>query len=150
MEIFDKISQERGMVSKIYSEFKDFPQSVVAHFEMNKALILSDGPLPREEREYLAFKTSEANKNIYCSTHHKTAYENFKTTGPKKILEELAVTLTKEPNQTSWLKDRFIAQGYNEAQWQHAVNIIAYFNYTNRLAFGMNIKIEENFEKSCT
>lgn len=129
----------QNLDSKIFTEFNAFPESVKAHFELNKVLLVDDGPLSKQDREYLAFKTSEINKNPYGMIYHKKAFEEAKTSEPKKILEEMAVTLTKEPTQSSWLKGRFIAEGYSEAQWQHAVNVIAYTNFTNRLAFAANI-----------
>jgi alkylhydroperoxidase family enzyme len=128
-----------SIFDKIYSEFKEFPESVEAHQKMDQSLMLQDGPLPPEDRLYLAFKTSEINKNAYCTNQYKEAWESLKSGEPKKILEELAVTLTKEPTQTSWLKGRFLAQGYSEAQWQHAIQVIAYANYSNRLIFAMNL-----------
>lgn len=153
MNIFRKIEEERGMVAKIYSDFSGFPQSVEAHFSLNKALMLSeDAPLPRAERELLAYVTSEQNKNVYCGTHHKKAYENYEKGMDQNrvsVLLKLAVELTLRPALSAGLKDEFLAVGFTEAEWQHAVNIVSYFNFTNRLAFAMDMKLEDGFEKSC-
>lgn len=151
--IFKKIEQERGMVSRIYSDFSDFPESVEAHFNLNKALILSEtAPLPRAERELLAYVTSDANGNIYCSSHHQKAFENYESdVDPQRVtmLKNLAESLTKAPQEAHNLRATFLSNGFTQAEWQHAVNIIAYFNFTNRLAFAMNLQLEEGFEKSC-
>jgi len=155
MSIFLKIEQERGIVARIYSDFSAFPESVEAHFELNKALILAENaPLTRKEREFLAYETSSYNKNVYCATHHKKAYENFKVNNDEsqerfELLSKLANILTTRPEKSALLKPQFLSNGFTEAEWQHAVNIVAYFNYTNRLAFAMNITLEADYEDSC-
>lgn len=153
MNVFSKIEKERGMVARIYSDFSEFPQSVEGHFSLNKALMLSDeSPLPRAERELLAFATSEQNGNSYCGSHHRKAFENCEKEldqSRASVLVELAVDLTLNPAQSPELKAKFMKSGFTEAEWQHAVNIVAYFNFTNRLAFAMDMKLEDGFEKSC-
>lgn len=155
MSIFSKIKTERGMVARIYSDFEAFPESVAAHFEMNKALMLvENAPLPRIEREYLAQETSRSNGNEYCGTHHKQAYDNLKLKNKipderLEVLGELADLLTHRPEEAAKFKPEFMSVGFTEAEWQHAVNIIAYFNYTNRLAFAMGMELEVGYEKSC-
>ncbi len=154
MNVFEKIENERGMVARIYSDFNEFPQSVEAHFSLNKALMLEEGPLSREERERIAVSVSDANGNSYCSTHHKEALDKFKgkmNFDQVKTINELARALTKNPDtfNREKFKERFFKMGYSEAQWQHAINIIGYFNFTNRLAFGMGITLEEGYEQSC-
>ncbi|MBL7664995.1 MAG: hypothetical protein JNM93_07660 [Bacteriovoracaceae bacterium] len=153
MDILKQIEKERGMVARIYSDFSKFPQSVAAHYPLNKALMLSENaPLARAERELLAYITSEQNENEYCGTHHKRAFENYeKEIVPHRVtlLKELAIGLTSNPDTASKLKEKFIGSDFTEAEWQHAVNIVAYFNFTNRLAFAMDMRLEEGFEKSC-
>lgn len=153
MDIFKQIEKERGMVARIYSDFSEFPQSVEAHFPLNKALMLSDeAPLSRAERELLAHVTSDQNGNDYCGSHHKKAFENYKKeVDPLRVslLKELATELTLRPETASKLKEKLSTYGFTEAEWQHAVNIVSYFNFTNRLAFAMDMKLEEGYEKSC-
>lgn len=154
MNVFEKIKKERGMVARIYSDFNEFPESVDAHFSLNKALMLEDGPLPREEREWIAVSVSDANGNTYCLTHHKEALDKFKgkmNLDQVKTINELARSLTKYPDtfNREKFREKFFKLGYTESQWQHAINIIGYFNYTNRLAFGMGITLEEGYEQSC-
>jgi uncharacterized peroxidase-related enzyme len=155
MDIFSKIENERGMVARIYSDFSAFPESVAAHFELNKVLMLSDSsPLPRFEREFLACETSMYNGNDYCATHHKEAYEKLKQASVKSQdrmdhLAKLSYVLTNTPSKASYLKPLFLSTGFTEAEWQHAVNIVSYFNYTNRLAFAMGMELEPGYEKSC-
>ena len=112
MNIFEKIEKERGMVARIYSDFNLFPSSVEAHYGLNKALMLADSaPLPRHEREFLAYTTSDLNNCEYCARHHQKAYENNKSeihSGREGLLYKLAYDLTTNPNKSvNYLKELF-------------------------------------------
>lgn len=149
--IRDEIIKERDGFANVYSHYSSFPESIKAHFEFNKTIVLNEGPLSREEREFLAYQTSLSNDCPYCIHHHKTAYENFqsKDSKRKELLAELARELTVHPKNAHQLKPKFSEQGFSEAEWAHAINVVAYFNFSNRLAFAENIELEENFEQTC-
>ena len=153
-EIFQVIDRERNGVASIHTSFKDFPQGVAAHYQLYKQIVLmEDSPLPRAEREFLAVKTSEANKCPYCIGHHQSALENFASapTDPRRAnaLQTLAETLTKTMWKASLLRKSFLETGFTEAEWQHAVMIVAYFNFANRCVHAMGLELEEDFETTC-
>lgn len=153
--IFETIQRERNGVASIHSEFSKFPAGVAAHYEFYKRLVLDDGlPLTRVEREFLAFKTSEANECPYCIGHHRAAFDKISTTRIEqsriKPLEHLAYTLTKEAWKAHLLAPMFLEAGFSPAEWQHAVMIVSYFNFANRCAHAMNLQLEENFQTTCT
>lgn len=153
-EIFQVIHRERNGVASIHTAFQEFPEGVSAHYQLYKQIILSDGlPLPREEREFLAVKTSEANKCPYCIGHHQSALDRFDPNSISEnragLLQKLAETLTTEMWKASALKKSFIAAGFSEAEWQHAVMIVAYFNFANRCVHAMGLELEENFQATC-
>ena len=153
-EIFQMIRRERNGVASIHSAFKDFPQGVAAHYQLYKQIVLMDDlPLPRAEREFLAVKTSEANMCPYCIGHHQSALDNL-ASAPTDLnranaLNFLAETLTKAMWKTSPLKRTFLDAGFTEAEWQHAVMIVAYFNFANRCVHAMGLELEEDFETTC-
>lgn len=64
-------------------------------------------------------------------------------------LADLATTLTNEPWRTSPLHSRFMEAGFTESQWQHSVMIVGYFNFANRCAHAMGLKIESDFTSTC-
>lgn len=153
-EVFELISRERNGLASIHTAFKDFPQGVLAHYTFYKSLMLEDKlPLIRAEREYLAFKTSEYNQCPYCIGHHQIAFNNCSTkemdNAKFSILDKLSFALTKEPWKTSVIKKSFLLTGFNEAQWQHAVMIVSYFNFANRCAHAMDLELENGFENTC-
>jgi uncharacterized peroxidase-related enzyme len=152
MNIFDEITEMRGDVANIYAAYKEFPQSVEAHFRMNQQLLLLSGALPRAECEFLAYRTSQENSCEYCEFHHRKAYENYKSEAGSErevLLARLAVTLTSSPSTSCLLKDEFLKAGFTNMEWLHAVNVVAYFNYSNRLALAMDIPLEVDYEKTC-
>ncbi|MGE0525600.1 MAG: carboxymuconolactone decarboxylase family protein [Bdellovibrionales bacterium] len=153
-EIFQTIHKERNGVASIHTAFKDFPEGVAAHYQLYKQIVLVDDlPLPRVEREFLAVKTSEANKCPYCVGHHQSALDNFATAliNPNRAntLQTLAETLTKTMWKASLLRTSFLESGFTEAEWQHAIMIVAYFNFANRCVHAMGLELEENFQATC-
>ena len=162
MDVFEKIEKERGLVARIYSDFSAFPESVAAHYELNKVLMLNDGPLCRADREFLAVSVSAYNQNTYCLTHHNRALDTQRNVDGSaeipiersSILGRMARELSDRPVHpfryyTNTFKKDFLKAGYNEAQWVHAINIIAYFNFTNRLSYATAMEVEEGYEQSC-
>jgi len=153
-EIFEVIKKERGSVANIHSTFSDFPKGVEAHYQFyQKIMLANDLPLCRLDREQLAWATSLANECPYCIHHHREAYKNANlgevNKDKHKVLSQLAITLTKEPWKALQIKADFRTVGYSEAQWQHAVMVVSYFNLANRCAFAMDLDLEEDFEKTC-
>lgn len=154
MDIFRKIREERGGVAKIHSSFEAFPEGVSAHFYFYEQIILANNlPLSRAEREFLAVKTSEANECPYCIGHHRAAYENFTSSPINPVRENALRTLAETLSKTMWKanpqKKNFLDAGFTEAEWQHAVMVVAYFNFANRCAHAMGLELEENFQTTC-
>ena len=154
LDIFETIRRERNGVAEIHAAFSDFPIGVAAHYDFYKKLILDeDLPLPRIEREFLAFKTSESNDCPYCIGHHRAAFDNSSSREMDQsrsvLLELLASNLTKEPWKAHLIAPKFLEAGFTRAEWQHAVMIVSYFNFANRCAHAMNLHLEENFESTC-
>lgn len=155
MNKLNEIKSERGDVANIHIAFLDFEAGMSAHYEFYKAIILNDNlPLSRAERECLAMHTSKENECPYCIAHHKEAFEVSKISlqldvAKLEVLKELSYLLTKEPWKANIFKKSFLKVGYSEAQWQHAVMVIGYFNFVNRCAHAQDVKLEKNFNQMC-
>ena len=102
-------------------------------------------------------KVSIANECPYCMGHHQEALrlqqekiglemEELR----RDALSELALKLTTEPFKAHILKEKFLNAGFQEAHWQHAVFVISYFNFANRLAHSMQLDLEPEFENTCS
>tara|TARA_R110002072_G_scaffold534_7_gene4126 strand:+ start:32469 stop:32939 length:471 start_codon:yes stop_codon:yes gene_type:complete len=151
-EIYSKIKSERNTVANIHREFELLPNIVETHFDFYQTIVLKDGPLSRGEREFLAVLTSESNSCEYCIEHHSSSLQKYSFQIPKErslFFEDFAKTLTKEPYKCFKYREKANEIGITEEEFAHAVFIISYFNMANRLVYGMNIKLEDNFEESC-
>ncbi|PIU01036.1 MAG: hypothetical protein COT74_00595 [Bdellovibrionales bacterium CG10_big_fil_rev_8_21_14_0_10_45_34] len=152
-DIFEKIKSERGGLASIHLAFSEFTQGVAAHYDFYKSIMLNEGlPLGRSDREFLAVETSRLNQCPYCVAHHAEALKHSGSEpagGKLEILKALAHTMTLEPWKSSPLFTQFIAQGFSQAQWQHAVMVVSYFNFVNRCAHAMNLEIEPDFKDTC-
>ena len=153
-KVFETIQNERGDVANIYRAFSNFPEGIQAHYDFYKNIVLTPNlPLPRSEREFLAVCTSQENQCPYCISHHGEALKNFEEPSKSEtrldLLRRLATVLTREPWKAGSLRNDFLSEGFSEAQWEHAVMIVSYFNLANRCAHAMNIELEKDFAKSC-
>lgn len=153
-EVYRLIEAERGGLATIHTSFSEFPEGIQAHYQFYKSIMLEDVlPLERADREYLAVEVSKANACPYCIAHHTEALKNTKAQLHKhklQALSSLAETLTKTPWKSSVLHSEFLASGYTEAQWQHAIMVVSYFNFVNRCAHARGLEIESDFESTCT
>ena len=151
--VLDQILEERGGVAGIHLAFKDFSEGVSAHYEFYKRIMLADGlPLNRVYREYLAMITSQANRCAYCISHHSEAFQNQSENIPQgqiDLLNEFSEILSRDAQRAYEFKDKFLSQSFTAAQWQHAVMIVSYFNFANRLAFAMDLELEPSFHVTC-
>src|SRR5688500_5049912 len=115
-EVYQMIEKERGGLATIHTSFHEFPAGIAAHYELYKALILSEGlPLERSHREFLATEVSRANECLYCIAHHEEALKNSEpdiASDQERALKEIAEVLTKEPMKASGLRKKFLSAGF--------------------------------------
>jgi uncharacterized peroxidase-related enzyme len=65
---------------------------------------------------------------------------------PDRVLLEFAISLTRQPAAISKDDiDRLREQGFEERAIHDACQVVAYFNYVNRIASGLGIELEERF-----
>jgi len=152
-KIFDQIRLKRGDIAGIHRAFSAFPEGIKAHFDFYENIILTnDLPLSRAEREYLAILSSEENSCHYCIEHHKEALNNYDIQLEEKrisFFQDLVKILSNEPWKSMVFKKKALDIGLSEAEYAHAVMVIGYFNMANRLVFGLDIQLEDDFKKTC-
>lgn len=134
-------------MTNLHAAFADFPMGAAAHQYFHHSLLLGDGPLPRVEREWLAMETSIANESPYGYRQHCEAFaahggQQKVITRRMELLSTLAATLSRAYWKASGLRDEMLAEGFTPAQWQHAVMLVSYFNFTCRCAQAMDLALE--------
>ena len=160
-EIYDNLTKTRGKIAEIHKIQSLNPEALVAHMELYMAVMFGKSPLRRYQREMIGVVTSAANRCEYCINHHEQAllayWKDEEKTGKltkkrseldlsetDRLLCDLAekLTLNRDQNysdditklQSTGLEDRAILD---------AVQVIAYFNFVNRMVLGLGVEFTE-------
>jgi uncharacterized peroxidase-related enzyme len=115
------------------------------------------GHLSMAERELLALVVSTENRCSYCQTNHTkglaraigdpirarriaAGHDHVPDLSQReRALADLAVKITRDPSTvTDADVDELRALGLDDAEILEVIEIIAYFNYTNRVAISIN------------
>lgn len=160
-KVYDRILKERGPIANIFLAQGLDPDALEQHLDLYETLMLSQGPLSREEREMIAVIVSAANRSAYGAIHHSEALETVekdpaalykilkeftaKRESPReKALLAYAAKLTLSPKDITKddIKDMRDA-GLTDEEILRANLIAGYFNFSNRIALGLGVELEE-------
>ncbi len=165
-KVFDRIMKERGHLANIFIAQSLDPDVLEHHLDLYEILMLDPGPLSREEREMVAVIVSAANRSAYGATHHSEALESVDKdpTALNRILKEFAskresprgkallayaAKLTISPKDICQeditdMKDA----GLTDEEILRANLIASYFNFSNRIALGLGVELEQGEERA--
>ena len=160
-KVYKNLIKTRGKIAEIHKIQSLNPEALVAHMELYMAIMFGKSPLKRYQREMIGVVTSAANRCEYCINHHEQALlaywkDEEKTAKLVKNRSELdlsetdrllcdlaeRLTLNRDQNysdiitklQNAGLEDRAILD---------AVQVIAYFNFVNRMVLGLGVEFTE-------
>lgn len=161
---YDRIIEKRGKVWNVYMAQAHLPNVMKAHLEFYMNLMFGPGGLPRRYRELLGCYVSYLNNCFYCMIHHGTAlrkldphlgleiYNHWKKgdmvqfNDKERHLLQAADELTNNPPQ---LREEVFhtlrEDGWGDREISQIVQIIAYFNYVNRLMVALDVAVEEDY-----
>jgi uncharacterized peroxidase-related enzyme len=165
-KVYEKILKERGHVANIFQAQALGPDTLEDHVSMYVHLMIDPGPLSRDEREMIAVVVSAANRCAYGVTHHSEALEKVekdpkalhnlvkefatkKESKREKALLAYAAKLTLDPKDIT--KDDITDlrdAGLTDAEISHANSIASYFNFSNRIALGLGVDLEQGAERA--
>jgi len=159
--VYDRILKERGHIANIFLAQSLDPEVLESHVDLYVALMIEPGPLSREEREMIAVIVSAANRSAYGAVHHSEALEMVekdsealyklarefatKHESPRhKALLAYAAKLTLDPKEVTAddIKDMRDV-GITDEEILRANLIASYFNFSNRVALGLGVDLEE-------
>src|SRR5688572_27707058 len=163
-EIYDEIQRNRGRVSNILRAQSLDPKALRAHLDLYMATVFGKGGLSRREAELLAVVVSAANGDTYCTTHHSEPLDRYakdpdwvkavvsdpakaKVNDREAALVHYALGLTKHPGKGQ--KEAVAAlrsRGFTDEQILQAAQVVAYFNFVNRLSLGLGVDLEDEGE----
>ena len=160
-ELYDEIQRNRGRVSNILRAQSLDPKAMRAHLDLYMATVFGKGGLSRKESEILALCVSVANGDSYGATHHKDALSRYAKdsswveavakdphkadlTPREKALVEYGVALTTSPGKGSQKHVENLRKlGLKDEEILQAAHVVAYFNFSNRLATGLGVELED-------
>lgn len=165
-EVYDRILRERGHIANIFLVQGLDPEVLEHHVDLYEILMLSPGPLSREEREMIAVIVSAANRSAYGAIHHSEALEavekdpgalykilkefTSRSESPReKALLAYAAKLTLAPKDITKEDIEDLREaGLSDEEILRANLIASYFNFSNRIALGLGVELEKGKERT--
>ena len=160
-KVYDRIMRERGHLANIFIAQGLDPEVLKQHLDLYEILMIDAGPLSREEREMIAVIVSAANRSAYGAIHHSEALATVdkdpealyklikeftakKESRREKALLAYAAKLTLAPNDITGEDIKDLRQaGLTDEEILRANLIAGYFNFSNRIALGLGVELEE-------
>ncbi|MFO8029596.1 MAG: peroxidase-related enzyme [Cyclonatronaceae bacterium] len=160
-EIYENLEKTRGKIAEVHKIHSLNPEVLVAHMELYMTIMFGKSPLKRYQREMLGVVASAANRCAYCVNHHEQALlaywkdavrcrqlssdrSSVDLAEEDRLLCDLADKLTR--NETSdYSADIRVLQeaGLDDRAILDAVQVIAYFNFVNRMVLGLGVTFNE-------
>jgi uncharacterized peroxidase-related enzyme len=160
-EVYENLTETRGKIAGVHEIQSLNPEALVAHMDLYMTLMFGKSPLKRPQREMLGVVTSAANRCDYCINHHEQAllayWKDDRKTGQlirnrsdldlpetDRLLCDLAekLTLNENPDYAADIA-RLQEAGLDDRTILDAVQIIAYFNFVNRMVLGLGVEFSE-------
>ncbi|MCC5908171.1 MAG: peroxidase-related enzyme [Balneolaceae bacterium] len=159
--IYDGLKKSRGKIAEVHKIQSLNPAALADHMELYMTVMFGKSPLKRYQREMLGVVVSAANKCHYCISHHEQALlaywkdeqktkllisgrEKMDLSETDRFLCTLAEKLTLNQNKNYNADIESLKEaGLSDRAIHDAVQVIAYFNYVNRLVLGLGVEFTE-------
>lgn len=167
-QAYEQVGAARGRVANILKVHSVQPRAMIAHLRLYVELLFGKSELSRVEREMIAVAVSWANRCRYCLEHHaeplraltkdegwvralKADPAGAVLTQRQRALVEYALKLTLRPAEVAEADMAALqAAELSDAAIHDAAAVSAYFNFVNRLALGLGVRLEDEWGKSGT
>ena len=154
--IYEQIEKKFGFVPHFFKALGPMPEAIKAHLDMNAA-IMGDGALSTLVKEQIGVVVSGINSSSYCIAIHMevlrqfgidkpvskklvTDYMNAPVDDKTKALFRFADKLTRKPLDVDQPDaDEVLRAGWSQAALRETVLTVAFFNYINRVSFGLGL-----------
>jgi uncharacterized peroxidase-related enzyme len=154
--LYQKIEQRFGFLPHYFKALGPTPDVIVAQLNLNDA-IMRDGALSMALKEQIGVVVSGINSSSYCIAIHMellrrfgverpvarklaTDYANAPVDEKTRALFRFADKLTRKPLDIEQPDVDAVRQaGWDEAALRETVLTVAYFNFINRVSFGLGL-----------
>ena len=164
LQKYMRICKEKlGLIPNVIKAFSFRPEKLRTFIAKYNELMLSDDTtLTRLEREMIAVVVSSYNHCVYCITSHSQAVREFSVdpvlgdilvttyrtadlTPRQRVMLDYAWQMTSNPAETTDAdRQALFAAGLTAEEIFDLNDVIAYFNYTNRMTHGLGIQPNKN------
>jgi len=149
------IKDSFGFVPKFYRAQTIRPDLIDAEAQLINAILVKEGALTRQQKEYIFLVCSAANLSTYCLAAHCEMVRMLGIQGPEpeqvaldhtaaklplplKALLNFAAKLNRQPTKVSRRDiDALKTYGYNDQQIMEAVLMVGLAKFANFVAFGL-------------
>ncbi len=155
---FDICQEKLGMVPNVLRAYAFDVEKLNAFTAMYNDLMLGDSSLSKLEREMIAVAVSSYNKCYYCLVAHGAAvrqlsgdpelgealvmnYRVAKISAKQRAMLDFAVKLTRESAAVEEAdRQELRDQGFNDRGIWDIASVAGFFNMTNRVASGTDMR----------
>ena len=155
---FDICQEKLGMIPNVLRAYAFDVEKLNAFTAMYNDLMLGDSTLSKLEREMIAVAVSAVNKCYYCLVAHGAAVRelsgdpalgealvmNYKVaplTPQQRAMLDFAVKLTKESAAVEEVDRQALRdQGFSDRDIWDIASVAGFFNMTNRVASGTDMR----------
>jgi uncharacterized peroxidase-related enzyme len=160
---FDICKDKLGMIPNVLQAYAFDIDKLNSFTTMYNDLMLGDSNLSKLEREMIAVAVSSVNKCYYCLVAHGAAVRslsgdpqlgealvmNYKVApidARQMAMLDFSVKLTKESSAISEAdRDGLRKQGFNDRDIFDIASVAAFFNMTNRVASGIDMRPNDEY-----
>jgi uncharacterized peroxidase-related enzyme len=151
----DTIKGKFGFVPNFFRAQTMRPDLIDAEAQLAGAILVKEGALTRQQKEYIFLVCSAANMSTYCVTAHCEMVRMLGIEGPEpeqiaidyrssdlpmklKALLRFATKLNSQPNRVCIHDiDALRTYGYTEQQIHETVVVVGFAKFANLVAFGL-------------
>ncbi|HEV2615114.1 MAG TPA: peroxidase-related enzyme [Candidatus Acidoferrales bacterium] len=155
-DIYRTIEKNFGFVPHFFKALGPVPEVIKAQLQFNAA-IMGEGALSALVKEQIGVVVSGINSSSYCIAIHMellrqfgidtptskklvTDYMNAPVDDKTKALFRFADKLTRKPLDVDQPDaDEVLRAGWSQAALRETVLTVAFFNYINRVSFGLGL-----------
>lgn len=156
-------NEKLGMVPNVILANATDPERLKNFVNFYNRLMVKEGHLSKLEREMIAVVVSSYNKCFYCVVAHGAAvrqlsknpilgdqlsinYKSAKLNKRQKLMLDFSVKLTESPHKIENLDREILRKNrFTEEEILEIVEITSFFNMSNRIASGTDMKPNEQY-----
>ena len=160
---FDICLEKLGLIPNVLLAYSHNTNKSDTFTNMYNEIMLSDSGLSKLQREMIAVVVSSYNKCFYCVVAHGAAvrqlsknpilgdqlsinYKSAKLNKRQKLMLDFSVKLTESPHKIENLDRETLRKNrFTEEEILEIVEITSFFNMSNRIASGTDMKPNEQY-----